>query len=112
MEKRNVCEECGGKLGLQKTEFKLYGEVVGIFPAEVCMKCGEEVFDEKTSTLIDAAAKRKGLWGLGANAKVTKVGSSLALIVNKKIADFLELEQGKEVYISPESKRKFSVEVQ
>ncbi len=109
---RKICEECSGKIIKKKVEFNLYGESLGFFPAQVCASCGEQVFDEKTSDLIDKAAKQKGLWALGANAKVTKVGSSLAVIINKKTADFLGLHPGTQVHLRPENKHKLCVEIQ
>ena len=109
--KRTKCEECGGRITLKKVEFKLYAVPVGFFPAEVCAKCGEKVFDEKTSDQIDAAAKKRGLWGLGANATVTKVGSSIAIIINKRIAQFLGLKRGEQVQIHPESKNRLRIDV-
>lgn len=108
---RKQCEECGGKIIKKNVEFKLYGESLGFFPAEVCSKCGEEIFDEATSDKIDEKAKALGLWGLGATAKVTQVGSSIALVINKKISDFLGLKRGEEVYIHPESKRRVVIEI-
>lgn len=108
---RKTCEECGGEIERRNVEFKLYGESVGLFPAEVCVKCGEEIFDEKTSDKIDEAVKRRGLWGLGAGAKVIQVGSSTAVVVNKKIADFLKLKKGELVYVHPESKHKLVMEI-
>lgn len=108
---REKCDECGGKLVKKDVEVKLYGESLGFFPAEVCLKCGEEVFDESTSDKIDEIAKKKGLWGLEAKAKVTQVGSSIALVINKKIAQFIGLKKGEEVYVHPESKKKIMIEV-
>lgn len=105
------CDECGGRIEDKNVEFKLYGEVVGTFPAMVCAQCGEQLFTEETSDAIDEAAKKKGLWGLGAHAKVTQVGSSIALVINKKIATFLGLKKGEEVYIQPENKHKISIEM-
>lgn len=110
--KRITCEECGGRIMKKEVEFKIYEESIGFFPAEVCTKCGEEIFDEKTSDMIDESAKKKGLWGLDAHATVTQVGTSLALVINKKIAGFLNLKRGEQVYIHPESKRKIVIEVQ
>lgn len=109
--KRTICEECSGKIVEKKVEFKIYGESLGFFPAEVCTKCGEEIFDEKTSDAIDNVAKKKGLWGLDAHATVTQVGSSLALVINKKITEFLKLKKGEQVYIHPENKRRIIIEV-
>ncbi|MBI2146916.1 YgiT-type zinc finger protein [Candidatus Woesearchaeota archaeon] len=109
--KREQCEECGGKIVKKKVDFKLYGESLGAFSADVCSGCGEEVFDEKTADEIDDAAKKKGLWGLGANAKVVQVGSSIALVINKKIADFVGLKKGEEVHIHPENKKKVVIDI-
>ncbi len=108
---RKTCEECGGKIAMKKVEFTLFGESLGHFPAEVCAKCGEEVFDEATSAAIDLRAKDKGLWGLESHTKVTQVGSSYAVIINKKIAEFAGLRPGREVHIHPESKGRIVLEV-
>lgn len=105
------CDECGGKLENKKIEFKLYSEHIGFFPATVCAKCGEELFDEKTSDDIDNAVKKKGLWGLGSHGKITQVGSSVALIINKKIVDFLGLKKGEDVYVYPQDKHRILVEI-
>ncbi len=64
MMERQKCEECGGKLVKKNVDFSMYGITLGKFVAEVCLKCGEEVFDEKTSDEIDRIAKQKGLFGL------------------------------------------------
>lgn len=87
----------------------MYGASLGKFEAEVCKKCGEELFSEEVSNQIDEAAKKKGLWGLEAHTKVGKAGDSLIIRVNKKIADFYGLKQGEEVTIMPKDKDEFSV---
>ncbi len=109
--KRKTCEECGGRIERKKVEFAVYGESLGLFSAEVCTKCGEELFDDETSDRIDEVAKKKGLWGLEAQTKVTRVGSSYAVIINKKIAEFMDLRVGEEVHVYPESKKKIVVDV-
>ena len=108
---RKICEECKGKIIKKKVEFKLYGETLGKFPAEVCLKCGEKVFDEETSDKIDEIAKKKGLWGLDAHTKVNRVGTSMAITINKKIADFVNLKKGEEILIHPENKRRIIIEL-
>ena len=108
---RNKCEECGGKVARKEVEFKLYKESLGNFPAEVCLSCGEELFDEETSDRIDAAAKERGLLGLGAQTKLAQVGSSIAVTINKKIVNFMQLEKGEEVNVYPESKKRLVVEI-
>lgn len=108
--KRKICEECGGKIVEKKVPFSLYGQELGQFPAEVCSKCGEEVFDEEVSEEIDRVAQQRGLWGLEAQTKITKIGSSFAVIIGKKIAEFAGFEQGMPVHVHPESKGKIVIE--
>ena len=107
---RKKCEECSGEIKNKNVEFKLYEESLGFFPAEVCTKCGEEVFSEETSDLIDKVAKEKVLWGLEARGKITKVGSSYAIIINKKIVDFMGLRMGDDISIHPEGKKKIVID--
>jgi len=59
-EKCYICEE--GNLKKKKTPYNLYGVKIGEFPAEVCDKCEEIFFDEKTSEEITRRTKEKGLW--------------------------------------------------
>jgi hypothetical protein len=103
------CSECGGKVIKKKVDFSMYGVSLGKFDAEVCSKCGEELFDEETSKKIDESAKKKGLWGLEAQTKVGKAGDSLIIRVNKKIADFYGLKQGEEVTIAPKDKEELCI---
>lgn len=108
---RKTCEECDAKIVAKKVEFKLYGESLGFFPAQVCQGCKEEVFSEATSDLIDQAAKDKGLWGLSAKTKVARVGTSLGLTISKRIADFMDLKPGEELSVRPETKKKLIIEL-
>lgn len=102
---RQICEECGGRLEKKQVEFIMYGVNLGKFPAEVCTKCGEEVFDEKTSEEIDKIAKEKGLWGLAKKIKIVKIGNSLAVRIPKSISQFLGLKEGKEALIRPDKNK-------
>ena len=108
-EKCYTCEK--GELIKKKTDFSMYGVNLGRFQAEVCNKCGEIFFDEKTSDEIDGIAKKKGLWGLDAHTKVNRVGTSMAITINKKIADFVNLKKGEEILIHPENKRRIIIEL-
>ena len=101
--------ECGGTIQKKSVEFSMYGKSLGMFEAEVCSKCGEELFTEEASKQIDAAAKKKGLWGLEAHTTVGKSGDSLIIRVNKKLADFYGLKTGKEVTLMPRDKDELSV---
>lgn len=108
---RKLCEECKGELKRQTVDFKLFEISLGRYPAEVCQKCGEKVFAEDISDKIDAAAKKKGLWGLAATTKIGMSGTSLSLTINKKISEFMDLRLGEEVSIHPESRKRLVVEV-
>lgn len=109
MEKCYICEK--GKLVKKKEEFKLYGESLGKFDAEVCDRCGEVFFDENVSDEIDDAAKKTGLFGLEASTHVGKTGDSLMIRVNKQIADFLNLKKGKEVKLIPKNRHELLIGV-
>ncbi|MBI4919437.1 YgiT-type zinc finger protein [archaeon] len=108
-EKCYMCEK--GTLENKKVDFSLHGVVLGKFSAQVCDSCGEKFFDETSSDLIDKAAKEKGLWGLEADTKITKTGSSIAVTISKQIANFMQLQKGKRVHLHPENKNKLIIEV-
>ena len=97
------CPACGkGVLTRGRVQESMFGVHLGSFAAELCNKCGESFTDEKTTQAIHAAAKRKGLWGLGKQTRITKAGNSLAVRIPKDIAKFLNLKDGTEAYIHPE----------
>ena len=97
---------CGkGALRRGMVQEKMFGADLGKFPAEICNACGESFTDEETTKRIEAAAKRKGVWGLGKKTKVTKTGNSLAVRIPKDIAVYLNLKDGSEVYIHPEGNK-------
>lgn len=95
-----ICEKGILKKGVVK-EYML-GKFLGEFPAEICSKCKESFVNSDSMRQIEDAAKKKGIWGLGAVTKITKTGNSLAVRIPKKIADYLNLKNGKEAYIHPE----------
>ncbi len=101
--------DCGGVMIKKMVDFSMYGVSLGRFEAEVCQKCGEELFSEEASQKIDEAAKKKGLWGLEVQTKVSKAGDSLIIRINKKIADFYGLKQGEEVTILPKDKKEICI---
>ena len=98
-------KKCGGKVIKKHVEFSMCGVLLGSFSAEVCTKCGEEVFDEKTSEGIEKIAKRNGLWGLAKKIKIVKIGNSLVIRIPKTISDFLGIKEGKEALIRPEKNK-------
>lgn len=95
-----ICEK--GYLKKGNIKETMFGVYLGEFPAEICSKCGESFTDEKTTRKIEAAAKKKGIWGLGKKTKITKTGNSLAVRIPKDIVKYLNLKEGKEAYIHPE----------
>ena len=98
-----VCEK--GILNPGKIKEMMFGVYLGEFSAEICAKCNESFTDEKTTRLIEDAAKKKGIWGLSKKTKITKTGNSLAVRIPQEIAKFLNLKDGKEAYIHPEGNR-------
>ncbi|MEK6907132.1 MAG: hypothetical protein AABW45_01250 [Nanoarchaeota archaeon] len=108
---RKICEECHGKTEKKSVDYMLLGKNLGKFEAEVCNKCGEQVFNEDVSEKIEKRAKELGLWGLQARVKVNKVGNSIAVTVTKPISEFLNLKKGKNVLIYPEDKHRLIIEV-
>ena len=106
---RDKCDECGGRLVGKNIDFSMFGVLLGRFPAEVCAKCGEEVFTEEVSEKIDAVAKEKGLFGLAAMTTVGKSGDSLDIRISKKIAEFANLQKGQTVSVHPEGKNRIVI---
>ena len=103
MVKCPVCEKRELKKG--KVKESMFGVLLGEFPAEICSFCNESFTDEKTTQLIQEAAKKKGVWGLGVKTKITRTGNSLAIRIPQKIAFFLNLKEGEEAYIHPEDNK-------
>ena len=104
-----LCPICKGKVIRKKIQYNLLGEKIGIFPVEVCLKCKEQFFRKEISQIIEKITKEKGIWNLRAKTKVSKVGNSLAIRVNKNIASFLNLKPGQEVILNPENKKQLII---
>lgn len=109
--KRKICEECGGKVEEKMIDYIFMGENLGKFKAEACTKCNEQVFDEEVSKKITEIVKEKGLFGLYAKTKVNILGNSMAITINKKIADFLKLKKGEEVTVYPKNKHQLVIDI-
>ena len=108
---RLICEECGGKIAKKKAIYIFLGETLGKFPAEVCTKCGEQVFDEEVTRQISDITRKKGLWGLNDKTKINQIGGSVGITITKKIADFLEIKKGEEVLVYPENKKRLVIQI-
>ena|SRR3989344_6987703 len=105
------CDQCGGNVNHEETPFSLHGEHLGNFPAEICQRCGEKVFNEETGDQIDKLAQERGLWNLTSTTKIGNVGTSLGITISKRISEFMKLNKGKKVIIYPEHKKKLIVEI-
>lgn len=104
-----MCEK--GTLKKGKVEEEMFGISLGRFEAEVCDKCGESFMDEITMQKIEAKAKVLGVWGLSKKIKVVKSGNSLSVRIPAKIAEYLDLAEGKNVFLYPDGKNRIVVEV-
>ena len=104
------CPVCSGVLKKSKEPYSYAGKNFGKFDAEKCTSCGEVFFTEEASDAIDKKAKELGLWGLGQKSKIGYSGNSLIVRIPKKIAEFLEIEEGEEVFVRPEGKDRLVVE--
>lgn len=98
-----ICEK--GTLKKTKIREIMFGIDLGEFPAQKCSNCGETFTSEETTILIEDRAKEKGIWGLEKKTKIARSGNSLAVRIPKPLAEFLELQEGKEAYIYPENDR-------
>src|SRR3989344_1878461 len=98
-----ICEK--GILEKKEIDEYMFGVYLGKFTADVCTKCNESFTDSETTKKIEEIAKKKGIWGLGSSTKITKTGNSLAVRIPKKLADYLKLNDGEEVYIHPDGDR-------
>lgn len=103
MVKCPVCDK--GNLKKGRVKETLFGIFLGEFPAEICSSCNESFTDEATTRKIEAIAKKKGIWGLGAKTKIAKTGNSLAVRIPKKLVQYLNLKENEETYIYPEEKK-------
>ena len=109
MTKCPVCEK--GNLKKGQVEEVMFGIPLGEFDGEICDRCGESFLNESAMKEIEARAKEAGVWGLSKSIKVVKSGNSLSVRIPSKLAQFLELTEGKDVILYPDGKKKIVVEV-
>ena len=95
-----ICEK--GSLSNGKMMETMFGVDLGEFPAMMCGNCKESFTDEATTKLIEEAAKKRGVWGLGKTTKITKAGNSMVVRIPKPIAEFLKIKVGQEAFVHPE----------
>ena len=105
------CPICDGRLKPAKSPYSYYDIPLGEFDSEVCQTCGEVFFTEEASDKIDRIAKEKGIWGLEKRSKISYSGNSMIVRIPKHIAEFMELEKGKEIVIRSEGKKRIVVDI-
>lgn len=105
------CVLCGEKTVEKTVEHAEYGISLGHFKANVCEKCGETYFDEKTVVKIQEKSKEMGLFGLAKKVKVAELGNSIAIRIPKDIATFLNIKKGQQVLLAPQTKHDLHIEV-
>ena len=103
-----MCEK--GKLVRKKIDYTYKDWYFGKYDADVCNKCDEAFFTEEASDLIEKKARELALWGIEKKTKIAHSGNSLIVRIPKAIAKFIEIEEGEDVVIRPEGKKKFIVD--
>ena len=106
------CTACNlGTYQKKAVPYDFLGQRIGVFEALVCTHCGETLFESASSEKIEAEVKRKGLWGLRARSKISKVGNALDVRIPKTLAEFLSLKKGQEVILEPVDKTRLQIVV-
>jgi len=109
MKKCPICDK--GEMSKKTVSYVVYGIELGKFPANVCNKCGEEWFDEDIALKIEKLEKKKGLFGLSKESKISYSGNSLVIRIPAKIAKFLNIKKEEPVMIHPDGKNKLAIEL-
>lgn len=100
------CPICGkGVLKSIKKKHEMFGIDLGTYSGEKCSSCGEVFTDSSEMIKIEEVAKKKGIWGLGKKTVIAKTGNSLAVRIPKQIANFLNIKEGKGVFIHPDKNK-------
>ncbi len=102
---------CGGTLKKSKCSIEFYGIDFGIRDCEVCSSCGSEYLDQKVMEEIEGEVKRRKIFALERNIKVTKSGNSLVIRIPKEIAEFLNIKYESSVRLFPVERTRLEIEV-
>lgn len=113
MEGKVKCTQCNiGTYEKKKVPYDFLGQRIGVFDTLVCTHCKETLFESAASDKIEAEVKRRGLWGLRARSKISKVGNALDVRIPKTLAEFLSLKKGQEVILEPVDKTRLQIVVE
>ncbi len=111
MNKNMHCPMCGGMLKKARVKEEYLGHMLGEFDGKVCTKCGETILSAENASKAFNKAKELGLVGLSEKSRAAKSGNPLMARIKKKLADYLNMAEGKEVIISPQGKNKLVIEL-
>lgn len=107
-----ICPICGkGKLRKETVRVEKFDILIGVFEAEVCQACGEQIFDSKESAKIEKRIKELGLWGVPVESKIYKVGGNFVVSIKKTVAQALGITKPGSVRLIPQGRNKLLVEV-
>lgn len=106
-----LCPNCNTKLKKAIVKEEYLGHELGKFEGFECTKCGETLLTEESVTKAQQKAKELGVFGLAEKTTIAKSGNSLIVRIKKKVANYLGLLEGDEVFVHPEGKKKLVVEV-
>lgn len=101
--KAEKCPVCGrGALKPVTVHEDMFGLDLGDYPGEECSRCGETFVPADALGLIQARARKVGLWGLASKVKLARSGSSLVVRIPAKLARDLKVKNGQGVVVSLE----------
>ncbi len=105
------CPMCGGNVKKGKVREEYLGHFLGEFPGWICTKCGETLLSAESVRKVQQRAKELGIFGLSERTAIAKSGNSLVVRIKKTLANYLNITEGKQVFLHPEGKNKLVVEV-
>ncbi|MFQ6136930.1 MAG: hypothetical protein ACE5PM_07105 [Candidatus Hydrothermarchaeales archaeon] len=102
---------CGGTIKKSKCNIEFYGIDFGIRECEVCTSCGSEYLDQKVMEELEEEVKKRKIFALERNVKVTKSGNSLVIRIPPEIAEFLDIGYLSSLRLFPVEKSRLEIEV-
>lgn len=107
---------CGGILKKGHASVEFFGIDFGVRECEFCTSCGSEYLSDEVLDEVEKEVKKRKLFGLEKQARITKSGntSSLSLVIRipPEIVRFVGMHYKDLVRVYPRSKNKIEVELQ
>ena len=105
---------CGAKLTEIKTDMDFFDGkiIVRDVTAFYCPKCKEELFDSKEGDRIFGNVSKLNISRpFESRKKITKVGNSFAIPVSKEIANYMQINKGKDIKIMVQNQKRLIVDL-